>query len=343
MRWSAPRSPSSRRRCRRPACPCAASRSAAETEIVFVDTPGIFKPRRPSRPRHGDFGLGRGCRRRRHGADRRRARSRGAAGGSGRARHLCDRREAEGERRQGGARAQQDRRHEAHRSLAADRKAQRRGGVRTGVPDLRPQGGRCRGSGRVVRRAHAAGPVAVSGGPDRRHHLAPARRRDHARRRSICACTTSFPMPPPSRRRSGRSARTARSRSTRRSSSSAYGQKAIVLGKGGATIKKIGELSRMELEEIFGPPRASVPVREGARELGGKSASTIARWAWSFRRSDYILTYPPSPWPGLTRPPSKRASASAIESSRRADARRLGGRVKPGHGEFAYGCAHGLV
>ena len=30
------------------------------------------------------------------------------------------------------------------------------------------------------------------------------------------------------------------------------GQKAIVLGKGGATIKKIGELARQELEEIFG-------------------------------------------------------------------------------------------
>ena len=30
------------------------------------------------------------------------------------------------------------------------------------------------------------------------------------------------------------------------------GQKAIVLGKGGATIKKIGELARLELEEIFG-------------------------------------------------------------------------------------------
>ncbi|MDE2494806.1 MAG: GTPase Era, partial [Alphaproteobacteria bacterium] len=30
------------------------------------------------------------------------------------------------------------------------------------------------------------------------------------------------------------------------------GQKAIMLGKGGATIKKIGELARQELEEIFG-------------------------------------------------------------------------------------------
>ena len=29
------------------------------------------------------------------------------------------------------------------------------------------------------------------------------------------------------------------------------GQKAIVLGKGGATIKKIGELARVELEEMF--------------------------------------------------------------------------------------------
>src|SRR6202012_4231244 len=30
------------------------------------------------------------------------------------------------------------------------------------------------------------------------------------------------------------------------------GQKAIALGKGGATIKKIGELARTEMEEIFG-------------------------------------------------------------------------------------------
>ncbi|HEU4551079.1 MAG TPA: KH domain-containing protein, partial [Rhizomicrobium sp.] len=30
------------------------------------------------------------------------------------------------------------------------------------------------------------------------------------------------------------------------------GQKAIVLGKGGATIKKIGELARTELEELLG-------------------------------------------------------------------------------------------
>ena len=30
------------------------------------------------------------------------------------------------------------------------------------------------------------------------------------------------------------------------------GQKAIVLGKGGATIKLIGEMARKELEEIFG-------------------------------------------------------------------------------------------
>ena len=30
------------------------------------------------------------------------------------------------------------------------------------------------------------------------------------------------------------------------------GQKAIVLGKGGATIKKIGELARADLEEMFG-------------------------------------------------------------------------------------------
>jgi hypothetical protein len=40
-----------------------------------------------------------------------------------------------------------------------------------------------------------------------------------------------------------------------------------------------------------------------------------------------------SPWPGLTRPPSATASAGAGESFRRADARLLGGPVKPGHGD----------
>ena len=36
-------------------------------QIIFVDTPGIFAPEAPARPRHGDGGLGRGrgCGRRR--------------------------------------------------------------------------------------------------------------------------------------------------------------------------------------------------------------------------------------------------------------------------------------
>ncbi len=40
-----------------------------------------------------------------------------------------------------------------------------------------------------------------------------------------------------------------------------------------------------------------------------------------------------SPWPGLTRPPSRRAPARLNDSSAFADANALGGRLKSGHGE----------
>ena len=48
------------------------------------------------------------------------------------------------------------------------------------------------------------------------------------------------------------------------------GQKAIALGKGGKTIKIIGAVGARGDGAIVRPPRASVPVRESARELGGK-------------------------------------------------------------------------
>src|ERR1051326_3758149 len=41
-----------------------------------------------------------------------------------------------------------------------------------------------------------------------------------------------------------------------------------------------------------------------------------------------------SSWPGLTRPPIALASASAKDSLRRADARRIGGRLKAGHDDW---------
>ena len=48
-------------------------------------------------------------------------------------------------------------------------------------------------------------------------------------------------------------------------------QKAIVLGKGGAQIKRIGELARAELERSSRAPRPSVPVRPRHRGLGRRS------------------------------------------------------------------------
>ena len=60
------------------------------------------------------------------------------------------------------------------------------------------------------------------------------------------------------------------------------GQKAIVLGKGGQTIKTIGEMARKELEDIVRPPRASLPVRESARGLGGAARALSARSGLEF-------------------------------------------------------------
>ncbi len=60
-------------------------------------------------------------------------------------------------------------------------------------------------------------------------------------------------------------------------------QRKIVLGKGGQTIKAIGQSARKEIAEIAEAPGAPVPVREGARELGRRSRSAIAKWDWSFR------------------------------------------------------------
>ena len=63
------------------------------------------------------------------------------------------------------------------------------------------------------------------------------------------------------------------------------GQKAIVLGKGGKTIKIIGATGARRDGRIIRPPRASLPVREGATRTGRKAASIMNRWASNFPRA----------------------------------------------------------
>ena len=50
-------------------------------------------------------------------------------------------------------------------------------------------------------------------------------------------------------------------------------QRSIVLGKGGQTIKAIGQAARREIAEAAETDGASVPAREGARELGRRSGA----------------------------------------------------------------------
>ena len=52
-----------------------------EAQIVFVDTPGLFRAEAPARPRDGRLRLGRGGRRRRAGAPHRRAQGGGGCDG----------------------------------------------------------------------------------------------------------------------------------------------------------------------------------------------------------------------------------------------------------------------
>ena len=59
------------------------------------------------------------------------------------------------------------------------------------------------------------------------------------------------------------------------------GQKAIVIGKGGQTIKKIGEAARLELEKCW-QKGASLSPQQSRRTPGETVASTISEWGLEF-------------------------------------------------------------
>lgn len=59
------------------------------------------------------------------------------------------------------------------------------------------------------------------------------------------------------------------------------GQKAIVLGKGGATIKKIGELARAEMEQVFGR-RVHLFLFVKVDEKWAESRERYAQWGLEF-------------------------------------------------------------
>jgi GTP-binding protein Era len=61
------------------------------------------------------------------------------------------------------------------------------------------------------------------------------------------------------------------------------GQKAIVIGKGGQTIKKIGELARAEMEEIFGR-RVHLFIHSKVSERWGENPEHYRDWGLDFAK-----------------------------------------------------------
>jgi len=61
------------------------------------------------------------------------------------------------------------------------------------------------------------------------------------------------------------------------------GQKAIVIGKGGQTIKKIGEAARLELEQLFGR-RVHLFLHSKVAERWGETPANYLEWGLEFPR-----------------------------------------------------------
>ena len=65
------------------------------------------------------------------------------------------------------------------------------------------------------------------------------------------------------------------------------GQKAIVLGKGGQTIKTIGELARKELEDAARSAACICSCSSKCARIGPKTANIIAKSVLSFLKNNY--------------------------------------------------------
>ena len=110
------------------------------------------------------------------------------------------------------------------------------------------------------------------------------RRRDHPGEALPDAASGRCRTPAPSgSRRSSSAGRTLRSTSAARSSSSARPRRGIVIGEGGAMLKRVGQAARRELEAFFGvrrlprPPRARPAGLAAGRPRACGSSATSGR------------------------------------------------------------------
>ena len=64
-------------------------------------------------------------------------------------------------------------------------------------------------------------------------------------------------------------------------------QRKIVLGKGGQTIKAIGEAARSEIADVVEQPRCTCSCSSRCARAGATTPSATGRWGWSFPRSEF--------------------------------------------------------
>ena len=140
------------------------------------------------------------------------------------------------------------------KAARAGANAQRARQVRGDLHDLGAERRRRRRSAQGAGAAHEALALALSRGSDLRRAAAAARRRDHPREDLSSGCTTNCPIS----RRSRPSPWTNQKDGSARIEQTIYvardGQKKIVIGEGGRTIKAIGQAARREIAEAADQP-----------------------------------------------------------------------------------------
>ena len=134
----------------------------------------------------------------------------------------------------------------------------------------------------AARATRARGFIRRTRSPMRRCASSPPRSRAKS---CSSGCTRSCPIIRRSKPRCGRNCARGDVRIEQTIYVERESQRKIVLGKGGQTIKAIGEAARKEIAEIA-EAKVHLFLFVKVREAGATTRSVTGRWGWSFRKSE---------------------------------------------------------